>query len=192
MNSLSNKTVSPVSCDTGTPDFSWSLKNSSIYNLDCVTNAQDTVNSQIEANANIIANSEEIPPAEIIYEYHHLVSQVNYWKNKHNDLMQAFKILSAYDIDVDYTELLLRTREAARYRKDIASSLEKMETDYPAIPRYNDVVFLEDNNHDPILDRTWSKLERKKLNFDTQYMFVDYLRDNKNRSQGKVSAISTL
>lgn len=192
MNSLSNKTVSPVSCDTGTSDFSWSLKNSSIYNLDCVTNAQDTVNSQIEANANIIANSEEIPPAEIIYEYHHLVSQVNYWKNKHNDLMQAFKILSAYDIDVDYTELLLRTREAARYRKDIASSLEKMETDYPAIPRYNDVVFLEDNNHDPILDRTWSKLERKKLNFDTQYMFVDYLRDNKNRSQGKASAISTL
>ena len=63
MNSLSNKTVSPVSCDTGTPDFSWSLKNSSIYNLDCVTNAQDTVNSQIEVNANIIANSEEIPPA---------------------------------------------------------------------------------------------------------------------------------
>ena len=192
MNSLSNKTVSPVSYDTGTPDFSWSLKNSSIYNLDCVTNAQDTVNSQIEANANIIANSEEIPPAEIIYEYHHLVSQVNYWKNKHNDLMQAFKILSAYDIDVDYTELLLRTREAARYRKDIASSLEKIETDYPAIPRYNDVVFLEDNNHDPILDRTWSKLERKKLNFDTQYMFVDYLRDNKNRNQGKASAISTL
>ena len=192
MDNLNNKTVSPVSCDTGTPDFSWSLKNSSIYNLDCVTNAQDTVNSQIEANANIIANSEEIPPAEIIYEYHHLVSQVNYWKNKHNDLMQAFKILSAYDIDVDYTELLLRTREAARYRKDIASSLEKIETDYPAIPRYNDVVFLEDNNHDPILDRTWSKLERKKLNFDTQYMFVDYLRDNKNRSQGKASAISTL
>ena len=192
MDNLNNKIMSPVSCDTGTPDFSWSLKNSSIYNLDCVTNAQDTVNSQIEANANIIANSEEIPPAEIIYEYHHLVSQVNYWKNKHNDLMQAFKILSAYDIDVDYTELLLRTREAARYRKDIASSLEKMETDYPAIPRYNDVVFLEDNNHDPILDRTWSKLERKKLNFDTQYMFVDYLRDNKNRSQGKASAISTL
>ena len=192
MDNLSNKTVSLVSCDTGTPDFSWSLKNSSIYNLDCVTNAQDTVNSQIEANANIIANSEEIPPAEIIYEYHHLVSQVNYWKNKHNDLMQAFKILSAYDIDVDYTELLLRTREAARYRKDIASSLEKIETDYPAIPRYNDVVFLEDSNHDPILDRTWSKLEKKKLNFDTQYMFVDYLRDNKNRSQGKASAISTL
>ncbi len=163
-----------------------SLKNVSVYDT------QNAVNSQIEANVNIIANSEEIPPAEIIYEYHHLVSQVNYWKNKHNDLMQAFKILSAYDIDVDYTELLLRTREAARYRKDIASSLEKMETDYPAIPRYNDVVFLEDNNHDPILDRTWSKLERKKLNFDTQYMFVDYLRDNKNRSQGKASAISTL
>ena len=64
MDNLSNKTVSPVSCNTGTPDFSWSLKNSSIYNLDCVTNAQDTVNSQIEANANIIANSEEIPLAE--------------------------------------------------------------------------------------------------------------------------------
>ena len=192
MNSLSNKTASPVSCDTGTPDFSWSLKNSSIYNLDCVTNAQDAVNSQIEANANIIANSEEIPPAEIIYEYHHLVSQVNYWKNKHNDLMQAFKILSAYDIDVDYTELLLRTREAARYRKDIASSLEKMETDYPAVPRYNDIVFLEDNNHDPILDRAWSKVEKKKLSFNKQYSFVDYLRDNKNRSQGMAYAVGSL
>lgn len=192
MDNLSNKTVSPVSCDTGTPDFSWSLKNSSIYNLDCVTNAQDTVNSQIEANANIIANSEETPPAEIIYEYHHLVSQVNYWKNKHNDLVQAFKILSAYDIDIDYTELILRTREAARYIKELISHAEKIETDYPIILRYNDILFIEDTNHDPILDRTWLKLERKKLNFDTQYMFVDYLRDNKNRNQGKASAISTL
>ena len=191
MDNLNNKVISPAeaveaSYDIETYGLVNSLKNVSVYDT------QNAVNSQIEANANIIANSEEIPPAEIIYEYHHLVSQVNYWKNKHNDLMQAFKILSAYDIDVDYTELLLRAREAARYRKDIASSLEKMETDYPAIPRYNDVVFLEDNNHDPILDRTWSKLERKKLNFDTQYMFVDYLRDNKNRSQGKASAISTL
>lgn len=191
MDNLNNKVMSPAeavetSYDVETCGLVNSLKNVSVYDT------RNAVNSQIEANANIIANSEEIPPAEIIYEYHHLVSQVNYWKNKHNDLMQAFKILSAYDIDVDYTELLLRTREAARYRKDIASSLEKMETDYPAIPRYNDVVFLEDNNHDPILDRTWSKLERKKLNFDTQYMFVDYLRDNKNRSQGKASAISTL
>ena len=191
MDNLNNKVMSPAeaveaSYDVETYGLVNSLKNVSVYDT------RNAVNSQIEANANIIANSEEIPPAEIIYEYHHLVSQVNYWKNKHNDLMQAFKILSAYDIDVDYTELLLRTREAARYRKDIASSLEKMETDYPAIPRYNDVVFLEDNNHDPILDRTWSKLERKKLNFDTQYMFVDYLRDNKNRSQGKASAISTL
>ena len=166
MDNLNNKVMSPAeaveaSYDVETYGLVNSLKNVSVYDT------QNAVNSQIEANANIIANSEEIPPAEIIYEYHHLVSQVNYWKNKHNDLMQAFKILSAYDIDVDYTELLLRTREAARYRKDIASSLEKMETDYPAIPRYNDVVFLEDNNHDPILDRTWSKLERKKLNFDT-------------------------
>lgn len=189
MDNLNNKVMSPAeaveaSYDVETYGLVNSLKNVSVYDT------QNTVNSQIEANAN--ANSEEIPPAEIIYEYHHLVSQVNYWKNKHNDLMQAFKILSAYDIDVDYTELLLRTREAARYRKDIASSLEKIETDYPAIPRYNDAVFLEDNNHDPILDRTWSKLERKKLNFDTQYMFVDYLRDNKNRNQGKASAISTL
>ena len=191
MDNLNNKAMSPaeaveVSYDVEACGLVNSLKNVSFYDT------QNAVISRIEANANIIANSEEIPPAEIIYEYHHLVSQVNYWKNKHNDLMQAFKILSAYDIDVDYTELLLRTREAARYRKDIASSLEKMETDYPAVPRYNDIVFLEDNNHDPILDRTWSKLERKKLNFDTQYMFVDYLRDNKNRSQGKASAISTL
>ena len=191
MDNLNNKVISPAeaveaSYDIETYGLVNSLKNVSVYDT------QNAVNSQIEANANIIANSEEIPPAEIIYEYHHLVSQVNYWKNKHNDLMQAFKILSAYDIDVDYTELLLRAREAARYRKDIASSLEKMETDYPAIPRYNDVVFLEDNNHDPILDRTWSKLERKKLNFDTQYMFVDYLRDNKNRSQGTAYAVSSL
>ena len=191
MDNLNNKAMSPaeaveVSYDVEACGLVNSLKNVSVYD------AQDTVNSQIEANANIIANSEEIPPAEIIYEYHHLVSQVNYWKNKHNDLMQAFKILSAYDIDVDYTELLLRTREAARYRKDIASSLEKMETVYPAIPRYNDVVFLEDNNHDPILDRAWSKVEKKKLSFNKQYSFVDYLRDNKNRSQGMAYAVGSL
>ena len=191
MDNLNNKVMSPTEAVEASYDVEAcglvnSLKNVSVYD------AQDTVNSQIEANANIIANSEEIPPAEIIYEYHHLVSQVNYWKNKHNDLMQAFKILSAYDIDVDYTELLLRTREAARYRKDIASSLEKMETDYPAIPRYNDVVFLEDNNHDPILDRAWLKVEKKKLSFNKQYSFVDYLRDNKNRSQGMAYVVSSL
>lgn len=191
MDNLNNKVMSPAEAVEASYDVEAcglvnSLKNVSVYDT------QNAVISRIEGNTNILADSEEVPPAGIINEYHHLRSQANYWKNKHNDLMQAFKILSAYDIDVDYTELLLRTREAARYRKDIASSLEKIETDYPAIPRYNDIVFLEDNNHDPILDRTWSKLERKKLNFDTQYMFVDYLRDNKNRSQGKASAISTL
>ena len=163
-----------------------SLKNVSVYDT------RNAVISRIEGNTNILADAEEVPPAEIIYEYHHLVSQVNYWKNKHNDLVQAFKILSVYDIDIDYTELILRTREAARYIKELISHAEKIETDYPAIPRYNDILFIEDTNHDPILDRTWSKLEKKKLNFDTQYMFVDYLRDNKNRSQGKASAISTL
>ena len=191
MDNLNNKVMSPAEAVEASYDVEAcglvnSLKNVSVYDT------QNAVISRIEGNTNILADSEEVPPAGIINEYHHLRSQANYWKNKHNDLMQAFKILSAYDIDVDYTELLLRTREAARYRKDIASSLEKMETDYPAVPRYNDIVFLEDNNHDPILDRTWSKLERKKLNFDIQYMFVDYLRDNKNRSQGKATAISTL
>ena len=163
-----------------------SLKNVSVYDT------QNVVISRIEGNTNTLADAEEVPPAGIINEYHHLRSQSNYWKNKHNDLMQAFKILSAYDIDVDYTELLLRTREAARYRKDIASSLEKMETDYPAVPRYNDIVFLEDNNHDPILDRAWSKVEKKKLSFNKQYSFVDYLRDNKNRSQGTAYAVGSL
>ena len=163
-----------------------SLKNVSVYDT------QNAVISRIEGNTNILADSEEVPPAGIINEYHHLRSQSNYWKNKHNDLMQAFKILSAYDIDVDYSELLLRTREAARYRKDIASSLEKMETEYPAVPRYNDIVFLEDNNHDPILDRAWSKVEKKKLSFNKQYSFVDYLRDNKNTSQGTAYAVGSL
>ena len=154
MDNLNNKAMSPaeaveVSYDVEACGLVNSLKNVSFYDT------QNAVISRIEGNTNILADSEEVPPAGIINEYHHLRSQANYWKNKHNDLMQAFKILSAYDIDVDYTELLLRTREAARYRKDIASSLEKMETDYPAVPRYNDIVFLEDNNHDPILDRAW-------------------------------------
>ena len=192
MDNISSKVAAPVSCDIETQGLAWSLKNSPVYDIDYITNAQNAVISKIEGNTNILADAEEVPPAGIINEYHHLRSQANYWKNKHNDLMQAFKILSAYDIDVDYTELLLRTREAARYRKDIVSSLEKMETDYPAIPRYNDIVFLEDNNHDPILDRAWSKVEKKKLNFDTQYMFVDYLRDNKNRSQDMAYAVGSL
>ena len=100
------------------------LKNVSFYDT------QNVVISRIEGNTNILADAEEVPPAEIIYEYHHLVSQANYWKNKHNDLMQAFKILSAYDIDVDYTELLLRTREAARYRKEITSNKEWLENNF--------------------------------------------------------------
>ena len=191
MDNLNNKAMSPaeaveVSYDVEACGLVNSLKNVSFYDT------QNAVISRIEGNTNILADSEEVPPAGIINEYHHLRSQANYWKNKHNDLMQAFKILSVYDIDVDYTELLLRTREAARYRKDIASSLEKMETDYPAVPRYNDIVFLEDNNHDPILDRAWSKVEKKKLSFNKQYSFVDYLRDNKNRSQGAASAVGSL
>lgn len=192
MDDISSKAAAPVSCDIETQGLAWSLKNSPVYDIDYITNAQNAVISKIEGNTNILADSEEVPPAGIINEYHHLRSQLNYWKNKHNDLMQAFKILSAYDIDVDYTELLLRTREAARYRKDIACSLEKMETDYPAVPRYNAIVFLEDNNHDPILDRAWSKVEKKKLSFNKQYSFVDYLRDNKNRSQGTASAVGSL
>ena len=160
MDNLNNKVMSSVeavetSYDVEACGLVNSLKNVSFYDT------QNVVISRIEGNTNTLADAEEVPPAGIINEYHHLRSQANYWKNKHNDLMQAFKILSAYDIDVDYTELLLRTREAARYRKDIASSLEKMETDYPAVPRYNDIVFLEDNNHDPILDRAWSKVEKR-------------------------------
>ena len=191
MDNLNNKVMSSVEAVEASYDVEAcglvnSLKNVSVYDT------QNVVISRIEGNTNTLADAEEVPPAGIINEYHHLRSQSNYWKNKHNDLMQAFKILSAYDIDVDYTELLLRTREAARYRKDIASSLEKMETDYPAVPRYNDIVFLEDNNHDPILDRAWSKVEKKKLSFNKQYSFVDYLKDNKNRSQGTASAVGSL
>ena len=191
MDNLNNKVMSSVEAVEASYDVEAcglvnSLKNVSVYDT------QNVVISRIEGNTNTFADAEEVPPAGIINEYHHLRSQSNYWKNKHNDLMQAFKILSAYDIDVDYTELLLRTREAARYRKDIASSLEKMETDYPAVPRYNDIVFLEDNNHDPILDRAWSKVEKKKLSFNKQYSFVDYLKDNKNRSQGTASAVGSL
>ena len=191
MENLNNKVMSSVEAVEASYDVEAcglvnSLKNVSVYDT------QNVVISRIEGNTNTLADAEEVPPAGIINEYHHLRSQSNYWKNKHNDLMQAFKILSAYDIDVDYTELLLRTREAARYRKDIASSLEKMETDYPAVPRYNDIVFLEDNNHDPILDRAWSKVEKKKLSFNKQYSFVDYLKDNKNRSQGTASAVGSL
>ena len=191
MDNLNNKVMSSVEAVEASYDVEAcglvnSLKNVSVYDT------QNVVISRIEGNTNTLADAEEVPPAGIINEYHHLRSQSNYWKNKHNDLMQAFKILSAYDIDVDYTELLLRTREAARYRKDIASSLEKMEIDYPAVPRYNDIVFLEDNNHDPILDRAWSKVEKKKLSFNKQYSFVDYLRDNKNTSQGTAYAVGSL
>ena len=172
MDDISSKAAAPVSCDIETQGLAWSLKNSPVYDIDYITNAQNAVISKIEGNTNILADAEEVLPAGIINEYHHLRSQANYWKNKHNDL-----------------------REAARYRKDIASSLEKMETDYPAVLRYNDIVFLEfleDNNHDPILDRAWSKVEKKKLSFNKQYSFVDYLRDNKNRSQGAASAVGSL
>ena len=81
MDNISSKAAAPVSCDIETQGLAWSLKNSPVYDIDYITNAQNAVISKIEGNTNILTDAEEVPPAGIINEYHHLRSQANYWKN---------------------------------------------------------------------------------------------------------------
>lgn len=175
------KSLDVVSYDTGHCGLGGYPKGADVIDVDYL-GAQNGIISTIDANANIIADSEEVPPIEVLHEYRNLRSQENYWKNKHNDLSQAFKILSAYDIDVDYTELILLTREAARNRKELASKTEQIETKYPIIPRYDDIVFDKEIDHDPILDRAWSSLERKKYSFD-DYSFISNRSSKYNNSK---------
>lgn len=133
------------------------------------------------ANANLIDNSEELLSIDLLNEYHNLLSQKMYWTNKHNALVQAFKILRAYDIDDDYTELILRIREALRYKKESIKLVEKIETDHPTILKYKDVIYKGDLSNDPILDRAWSHLETNNRKFD-EFSFVSLYQNPVNFS----------
>ena len=106
-------------------------------------------------------------PVEAAAEYRQIESEESYWSNKLQALNDAYKNLTSYDIDIDYTELLLRTREAARYVEYYGNEAHKLEAKFPGIERTTDYIFNDKaNNHDPISDRRWSQLERKRYSIN--------------------------
>lgn len=113
-------------------------------------------------------------PIEAIQDYRAITSEENYWKNKLDDLNDACKILSAYDIDTDYTEIILRTREASREAKRLGDEARAIEKKYPNIPATLNIVFKDvDISHDPILDRRWRRKENKLFKYNND--FAKYL-----------------
>ena len=74
--------------------------------------------------------------------------------------------MSAYDIDTDYIEIILRTREAAREAKRLGVEARLIEKKYPTIPAtlnsaFSDVYI----SHDPIWDRRRRSKQNKFNNF---------------------------
>ena len=113
-------------------------------------------------------------PIETIQDYRAITSEENYWKNKLDDLNDAYKILSSYDIDTDYTEIILRTREAAREVRRLGDEARAIEKKHPNIPATLNVVFKDvDISHDPILDRKWRRKENKYVKYNND--FAKYL-----------------
>lgn len=107
-------------------------------------------------------------PVEAAAEYRQIESEESYWSNKLLALNDAYKNLTSYNIDIDYTELLLRTREAARYAEYYRNEAHKLEAKFPGIERTTDYIFNDNiNNHDPISDRRWRQLERKRYSINS-------------------------
>ena len=75
-------------------------------------------------------------PVETIQNYRAIRTEEIYWKNKLDDLNDVCKILSAYDIDTDYIEIILRTREAAREAKRLGDEARSIEKKYPTIQQH--------------------------------------------------------
>lgn len=93
-------------------------------------------------------------PVETIQDYRAIRTEEIYWKNKLDDLNDACKILYVYDIDTDYTEIILRTREAAREAKRLGDEARLIEKKYPTIPATFNSTFSDAYiSHDPIWDR---------------------------------------
>lgn len=135
------------------------------------------INSRIDAIDSYKDPTSDIPLEEI-EKYKYIDRQENYWRNKHNDLAEAFKILTAYNIDIDYNELILRAREAARFRDEFTQASAALEQQYPYIERTRNYVFQDDNiDHDPITNRNFEALEHKRLYFSDKLGSVLKNRD---------------
>ena len=105
---------------------------------------------KIKCNEATIASDKRLfedIPVETIQDYRAIRTEEIYWKNKLDDLNDACKILSAYDIDTDYIEIILRTREAKRLG-DEARLIEKK---YPTTPAILNSAFSDAYiSYDPI------------------------------------------
>ncbi len=103
-------------------------------------------------------------PLEEIEKYKYIYRQENYWKNKHNDLAEAICLLTAYNIDIDYSEVVLRMKEAARFRDEFTMAAAVFEKQYPYIEQSRNYVYNTDEvNHDPITNRMTRTLENNRL-----------------------------
>lgn len=109
-------------------------------------------------------------PVETIQDYLAIRTEEIYWKNKLDDLNDACKILSAYDIDTDYTEIILRTREAAREAKRLGDEARLIEKKYPTIPATLNSAFSDAYiSYDPIWDRR-RRCKQNKFNNFAKYL----------------------
>ena len=105
-------------------------------------------------------------PVETIQNYRAIRTEEIYWKNKLDDLNDVCKILSAYDIDTDYIEIILRTREAAREAKRLGDEARSIEKKYPTIPATLNSAFSDAHiSYDPIWDRRRRSKQNKFNNF---------------------------
>jgi hypothetical protein len=104
-----------------------------------------------------------IPEKEEVLEYKALSSEHDYYYNKHSELVKAISILSSYDIDVDYTELILLARDSAKRKKALEPRLKYYEAKYPNIRKY--LNYISGSNYiDSYVESQWRNKERKLLN----------------------------
>ena len=140
--------------------------------VDMVDNAVLTYKGDFEkmkCNEATIASDKRLfkdIPVETIQDYRAIRTEEIYWKNKLDDLNDACKILSAYDIDTDYIEIILRTREAAREAKRLGDEARSIEKKYPTIPATLNSAFSDAYiSYDPIWDRRRRSKQNKFNNF---------------------------
>lgn len=108
-------------------------------------------------------------PTEVLKDYRDLKSERNYWSSKFSNLVDAARELIKYNIDIDYTELILRTKEAARFEDYYQKQLSTFENLYPDIDNYDDVVLgtLECfDNVDPIINNRAKRMEHKMVDLN--------------------------
>lgn len=128
------------------------------YSIDEVKNMQ--VISGIAASHNTISPHCDESTVSL---YKNLYSEYFWWDNKCSDLNTALQICTSYNIDIDYSDLVLNIRLASANRDRLHGQLKLLEKDYPGIEYTKDIILRNEDVRDPIVDRWWKNLERYKL-----------------------------